>query len=214
MTCSEYQFWLENQVEMSPVEERDLERHLAVCPDCRRVAQAMMVYDLGVRAMQHLTVSETDENAVDKIVGAAKMTSRLRPAKQHIYLDQLVSMITEPVFRYTTAALIILTLGLFGFQEVYTLHQLDHLSQSMAQRGRSFQVQTTHFWEEISFWDKFGHPTMPDDIFTSALFRHYRAEVTRRLTHLSESEKPWIWRLRYGKTSPAAIEKIWRQRLR
>lgn len=209
MTCTEYQFWIESQTDLSSAEQRDLERHLAVCADCRRVAQTMQSYEIGIKALQQITLTETDENAVEAIIGAAKMTSRLRPVKQRMWVEQLVNMITEPVFRFATAALIVLTLGLFGFQEVYTVHQLNQLAESMAQRGRSMHVQTKYFWEDMKWRSKVEHWSSGTQGATIISSHFLWPELYQRLTALPQFAKPLAWRIRLGNTSSAGLEKIW-----
>ncbi|OIO63645.1 MAG: hypothetical protein AUJ47_05345 [Candidatus Marinimicrobia bacterium CG1_02_48_14] len=209
MNCSEYQFLLENQGGMTPIETRELERHLAVCPDCRRVEQAINVYQQGIQAMRRITHSPTDENAVEAIVGAAKMTSRLRPVKQHLYLDQLGNMLTESVFRYAVAALLLLTLGLFGFQEVYTLHQLDRLSQTMVKRGQQVSVQTHYLWKAAQ-WERQIEQrwlTVSQNLTWTQVRSFFQKD--------QNAEPPLAWRFRFGnRLGTDEQQKFWRQLIR
>jgi len=204
-TCSDYQSWLESQVELSPVEERDLERHLTTCADCRRVAQSMLYYEAGVLALRRITQAQTDEGTVEAIVGGAKMTSRLQPKKQRVQLEQLVNMLTEPIVRYATAALIILTLGLFGYQEVYTLHHLDRLSQTMTKRGQEIRVQTHYLWKRTQ-WQKQFLVTITESLSWPQVRSFFQKNMN--------TAPPLAWRFRFGSKPGMDNQQFWRQLMR
>lgn len=210
MNCPQYQHWLENQTILAPEDERELERHLTVCPDCRHVAHTMLYYEAGVFGLRRVTHSVTDEGAVDKILGAAQMTSRLRPRGSGLQLEQVANVITEPVIRYVTAALMVLVLGLFAFQEVYTQHQLNVLAQTLQARGAAVNLQSGYLGEFIQ-WRRGGGSALPSGVMD--LFPEITAgqAINQVLIKAGENRIPHVWRFRYGKNHAQYQEKFWRQ---
>lgn len=213
MDCAQYQYWLENQTVLNRDDERELERHLTVCPACRQVEHAMLRYEAGILALQRITHSVTDEGAVDRIMGAAQMTSRLRPRGHGFQVDQVINVITEPVIRYVTGALIVLILALFTFQEVYTQHQLSQLAQRLEQL-HSGRTLTTKYEQELIRWRQTGNSRISDLLSTPVVTSPAGEAFKQFLNQPDVNEIPLIWRFRYGKKYSQQSEKCLRQLLR
>ncbi|MCF7801348.1 MAG: hypothetical protein K9N34_04950 [Candidatus Marinimicrobia bacterium] len=206
MDCARYRYWLENQTVLERDDERELERHLTVCPACRQVSHAMLRYEAGVLALRRRTHSVTDEGAVDKIMGAVKMTSRLRPRGSSLQMEPVMNVLTEPVIRYVTGALIVLILALFVFQEAYTQHQLTELAHRLEIRSGDVR-QPNGYLSELLRWRRQGMGHISRPLITEQAFNQF-------MTHADMDRIPLIWRFRYGKNYPQPYENFWRQLMR
>lgn len=213
MNCTQYQYWLESQTVLERDDERELERHLTVCPACRQVAHAMLRYEAGLLALRRVTHSATDEGAVDKIMGAVKMTSRLRPHGSSLQMDAVLNVLTEPVIRYVTGALIVLILGLFTFQEVYTQHQLARLAQQFEIRSAVVSQPAGYLSDFIRWRHQRSHNHVP--MFATSKQLLTTKDAFDQIARQIESHQiPLIWRFRYGTKNPQQYEKFWRQLIR
>ncbi|MCF7796235.1 MAG: zf-HC2 domain-containing protein [Lentisphaeria bacterium] len=204
--CAQYQYWLENQSVLDTADARELERHLTVCPECRQVSQAMLQYEAGILALRRITHSTTIESAVDKILGAAKMTSRVRVRGAGFQLEPVMNFLTEPVIRYVTGILIVLILALFAFQEAVNHRQLSGLAQRLqVQSGQKYQVKS--FIDDLNRWRQ-------DLVLPDALRPPTEQTLKQYLIRTDANRIPIIWRFRYGKNSQQVFEKLWRQQMR